>query len=206
MSTPPRPSHQSRLDGIGLIGVMVALMWIIEVADSLDHHALDQYGIKPRELDGLIGIVTAPLLHVSFGHLIANTVPLGFMGLAIALAGAARVVSVTAIVVVVGGLGTWLIAPSHTVIVGASGLVFGYAAYLLARGVFERGLLELAMGVLVLAVWGGALVGSLVPHDGISWQGHLCGAAAGVLAAALLRRERVPRRAEPTTADASLGP
>lgn len=206
MPAPPATSHQSRLDGIGLVGVMVALMWIVEVIDSVDHHNLDQYGIKPRELDGLVGIVTAPLLHVSFGHLIANTVPLGFMGLAIALAGAARVVAVTAIVVGVGGLGTWLIAPSHTVVVGASGVVFGYAAYLLARGIFERGLLELAMGVLVVAVWGGALLGSLVPHDGISWQGHLCGAAAGVLAARLLRPARESRRAEPTAADLSLGP
>jgi membrane associated rhomboid family serine protease len=100
--------------------------------------------------------------------------------------GAGRVALVTLIVIVVGGLGTWLIAPAHSVTVGASGVVFGYAGYLLARGFFDRSALELATGVVVGVVWGGALLASLVPHYGISWQGHLCGGIAGVIAAWLL--------------------
>jgi membrane associated rhomboid family serine protease len=181
---PTRP----RDAGFRVLFGLVALMWVVEAIDSIDSHRLDADGIRPRDVDGLAGVVTSPFLHVSFAHLIANTVPFVFMGLVIALSGAARLLAVTAIVAIAGGLGTWLIAPAHTVTVGASGVVFGYATYLLVRGFFNRSALELAAGVVVGAVWGGALLSSLVPRYGVSWQGHLCGAAAGVLAAWLLRR------------------
>jgi membrane associated rhomboid family serine protease len=115
-----------------------------------------------------------------------------FMGVIIALRGAARVAIVTLVVILVGGLGTWLIAPSGTTTVGASGVVFGYAAYLLTRGVFNRSLLELLTGAVVGVVWGGALISSLVPRYGISWQGHLCGAIGGVVAAWLLAVRGAP--------------
>jgi membrane associated rhomboid family serine protease len=111
------------------------------------------------------------------------------MGFIIALRGAAKLALVTAIVIVIGGLGTWLTAPSHSVTVGASGIVFGYAAYLLARGLFNRSMLELLLGAIVAVVWGGALLSSLVPHYGISWQGHASGAVGGVAAAWLLARK-----------------
>lgn len=184
--TTARPASDRRLDGFRLLAGMVALMWVVEVIDSLDHHHLDQYGIKAREGDGLVGLVTGPFLHVSWDHLIANTIPFVFMGLAIALGGAVRVLAVTAIVAVLGGLGTWLIAPEHSVTVGASGVVFGYATYLLSRGFFNRKLLELAIGLVVGVVWGGALLTGFVPRYGISWQGHACGAVAGVVAAYVL--------------------
>jgi membrane associated rhomboid family serine protease len=164
-------------------------MWVIEVVNTLDSNGLDTDGIWPRNVGRLWGIFTAPFLHVSFAHLIANTIPFAFMGLIIALRGAARLALVTLIVIVVGGLGTWLIARANSYTVGASGVVFGYATYLLTRGLFDRSVLELLTGAVVGVVWGGALLSSLVPHYGISWQGHACGAIAGVVAAYLLRRE-----------------
>ncbi len=91
----------------------------------------------------------------------------------------------------VGGLGTWLIAPANTVHIGASGIVFGYAAYLVARGIFSRSAGQIVLGVVVLVVWGTTLLQGLVPEDGISWQGHLFGAVGGVLAARLLHRRAV---------------
>ena len=100
-------------------------------------------------------------------------------------------VAVTAIVMLVGGLGTWLIAPSHTVHIGASGIVFGYAAYLVARGVYSRSLGQIAIGLVVLVIWGTTLLQGLVPEDGISWQGHLFGALGGILAARVLHRRAV---------------
>ncbi len=162
--------------------------------NTLDGNRLDGDGIYARNVGHLWGILTAPFLHVSFAHLISNTIPFVFMGLIIALQGAARLALVTAIVIVVGGLGTWLIAPAGTSTVGASGVVFGYAAYLLARGFFDRSALELVTGLVVGAVWGGALLASLVPHYGVSWQGHLCGALAGVFAAWLLSGESGSQR------------
>lgn len=182
-ATTPTAPRDARIDGFKLVGAMAALMWVVEIVNSVDNQMLDQYGIKPREVDGLVGIVTSPFLHASFGHLISNTVPFLVMGAAIALNGAIRVATVTAIIAVVGGAGTWLIAPEHSVHIGASGVVFGYATYLISRGIFNKSLLELGMGAVVGAIWGTALLGGLIPHDGISWQGHLCGGIAGVIAA-----------------------
>jgi membrane associated rhomboid family serine protease len=192
ITTPKRPARraETQRNGIELLVAIVAVMWVVEIVNSIDNNKLDQYGIVARNVSHLYGILTAPFLHASFGHLISNTIPFLFMGLIIALKGAARVLLVTAIVIIVGGLGTWLIAPSHSITVGASGVVFGYAAYLLTRGVFDRSVLELLIGGVVGVVWGGALLTSLVPHYGISWQGHAAGAVGGVVAAWLLARER----------------
>jgi len=170
---------------------IIALMWIVEAVNALDGYRLDGDGIHPRDPGRLWGVLTAPFIHANFvPHLLDNTIPLAFLGLIIALRGAALLATVTAIVIVVGGLGTWAIGPSGTSTIGASGVVFGYAAYLLARGFFNRRALELLTGLLVGVLWGGALLASLVPHAGVSWQGHLCGGLAGVLAAYLLARPR----------------
>jgi membrane associated rhomboid family serine protease len=188
---PGRPAkYQTQREGLLLLAGIVGLMWLLEVVNTLDSNRLDSDGILARSVGHLWGIFTAPFLHVSFQHLISNTVPFVFMGVIIALHGARRLALVTLIVLVVGGLGTWLIAPSHSVTVGASGLVFGYATYLLVRGLFDRSALEVLVGILVGVVWGGALISSVVPHYGISWQGHVCGAIGGVVAAYALRRER----------------
>jgi membrane associated rhomboid family serine protease len=190
---PAAPERRSpREEGLALIGLLVAAMWVSEVIDTVDHHKLDQYGIQPHETDGLIGIVTAPFLHAGFGHLIGNTVPFVVLGVLIALSGAARVVAVTAIVALISGLGVWVIAPEHTNHIGASGVVFGFASYLVARGFYNRSLIEIAVGIVVVAVFGVSLLSGLAPQQGISWQGHLFGAIGGVVAAWLLARDRRP--------------
>ena len=191
MTVEQTSDRDARFDGLRIVGLLVLVMWMVEVVDAIVGQRLDQYGIEPRDADGLAGVVTAPFLHDGFGHLIANTVPFVVMGFVIALGGAVRVLAVTAIVALVGGVGTWLIAPSNTVHIGASGLVFGYAAYLMSRGIFNRSITELLIAGAVAAVWGTALLSGLLPQDGISWQGHLCGAIGGVVAAALLRRQPV---------------
>jgi membrane associated rhomboid family serine protease len=209
LSTPTKPKAPAKLgqeiEGLTLLALIVGVMWLLEVINTLDNNALDNDGgIYPRSFDHVWSIFTAPFLHVSFAHLIDNTIPFVFMGVIIALRGAARLALVTAIVIVVGGLGTWLIAPSHSVTVGASGVVFGYAAYLLTRGVFDRSWVELLIGVGVAVIWGGALLSSLVPHYGVSWQGHVCGAIGGVVAAALLIEHRRTRTAGKSEADGSM--
>ena len=176
------------------VGAMVAVMWAAEVLDVAGVD-LDANGIHPRDPDTLPDIALAPFLHAGWGHLIGNTVPFVVLGGAIALSGLARTAAVTAIVAAVGGLGTWLIGPSNTNHIGASGLVFGFAAYLIARGVFSRNPIHLVAGVGVIAVYGATLLFSLVPHPGISWQGHLFGAVGGVVAARVLDRRRRPAAA-----------
>jgi membrane associated rhomboid family serine protease len=174
-------------EGLALLAGILAIMWIIEVVNSLDHYALDNDGgLIPRDVDRVWAIFTSPFLHASWPHLIDNTIPFVFMGAIIALRGASKLALVTLIVIVVGGLGTWLIAPAGTETVGASGVVFGYATYLFTRGLFERSALQILTGVIVGVVWGGALLSSVVPHAGVSWQAHVCGATGGVIAAWLL--------------------
>ena len=190
MTTRAASSGESRLDGFRVVLVMAGALWVVEIVDTVMGHRLDRYGIEPRDTDGLIGIATAPLLHAGFGHLISNTVPFLVMGLAIALRGAARVVAVTLIVMVISGLGTWIFASPGTIHIGASGVVFGYATYLLAQGFFERDLVGIAIGVVIGLIWGTALLGGLLPQPGISWQGHLFGAIGGVVAARMLSRPR----------------
>jgi membrane associated rhomboid family serine protease len=173
-------------DAAKILLALVALMWAVEVVDVIADHQLDQYGIEAREPEGLDGIVTAPFLHVGFGHLISNTIPFVIMGLLIAIEGARRLLAVFAIVALVSGLGTWIVAPEGSIHVGASGVVFGFATYLIARGWFNKRTGQIAIGLVILVIWGGVLVGGLQPREGISWQGHLFGAIGGVVAARVL--------------------
>ena len=191
--TAPR-TGDPRSIAIGIVIALVALMWVLEVVDVALDHRLDEYGIEPRDTNGLDGVIAAPFLHVGFGHLIANTIPFVVLGVVIAFEGPLRLLGVTAIVAVVSGLGTWLVAPENTIHLGASGVVFGYATYLLARGWFNRRAGEIAIGVGVAVIWGGVLLAGLEPQRGISWQGHLFGAIGGVLAAWALARSAEPVR------------
>jgi membrane associated rhomboid family serine protease len=197
-STPTKRTRGAvQRQGIELLIGIVALMWLVEVLNWLDSYRLDNDGIVPRDFGRLWAIFTSPFIHANFApHLLDNTIPLVFMGVIIAMLGAARLAGVTLIVIIVGGLGTWLIAPSGSVTIGASGVVFGYATYLFTRGLFNRSAVELLVGIVVGAVWGGALLASVVPHYGVSWQAHVCGAIGGVVAAAVMARER-PARGKP---------
>jgi membrane associated rhomboid family serine protease len=198
-ATPPRRRGAIQIRGLELLLGMVVLMWVLELINTLDNNGLDNDGILARNVGHLWGIFTAPFLHVSFAHLISNTIPFVFMGVIIALEGAKRLALVTFIVIVIGGLGTWLISPSNAAVngmsrpivtVGASGVVFGYATYLFTRGLFNRNVLEILIGGVVGVIWGGALLASIVPHYGVSWQDHASGAVGGVVAAWLLSRDR----------------
>jgi membrane associated rhomboid family serine protease len=168
----------------------VALLWVIEFVDVLLGNRLDREGVRPRDDEGLIGILFAPLLHAGWDHLIANSLPLLVLGFLVFLSGIGRALAATAIIWLVGGLGTWLIAPEHTVHIGASVIVFGWLTYLILRGIFARREGQIALGAVVLVLYGGALLGVLPGQPGVSWQGHLFGAIGGGLAAWWLAPDR----------------
>lgn len=172
--------------GIAAVGVMIALQWLSEIVDFFVDHKLDKYGVRPHQLVGLRGIAFAPFLHAGFGHLIGNTIPFAVLGVLIALGGLRQLLSVTVIVGVISGLGMWVFGSSNQVHIGASGVVFGFLAFLLARGVFAKNIRQILLGVLVAMVYGGMLWGVLPTSSGVSWQGHLFGAIGGVVAAKLL--------------------
>jgi membrane associated rhomboid family serine protease len=181
-----RRRYSSQLEGLRALGALVAIMWGVELVNLLDSYRLDSYGIVPRSASHLDGIVFAPFLHASIAHILGNTIPLVILGFMIALAGARRLLSVTVIVALVSGIGVWLIAPANTDTFGASGVVFGYATYLISRGLFNRKLVEVALGAFVAVIFGGILIADLIPHPGVSWQAHLFGGIGGVLAASTL--------------------
>lgn len=183
------PGRGAAVERFTPVLVLLAVMWVVELIDLVTPGSLDRFGIRPRQLDGLVGIVTAPFLHEGFVHLLTNTVPFVLLGGAIALSGPRVFGTVTVVVAVVGGAGTWLFGAAGTVHVGASALVFGYVTYLIARGFFARRVTYVLGGFVVVVLYGGVLWG-VVPRPGISWQGHLFGAIGGVVAAAVVHTDR----------------
>lgn len=208
-SEPPPTRLPAWKVGGATILTFVALLYVIEIVDQLSGHALDRNGIRPLETDGLKGIIFAPLLHADWGHLLANTVPALVLGFLVTLAGMGRFVWATAIIWIVGGIGTWLLGnidrcPLETNHIGASGLIFGWLGFLLVFGWLTRHLWQIVISLVVLFVYGGILWGAVPVLNGcggVSWQGHLCGAIAGVLAAYWLsspeRQARARRKAAP---------
>jgi membrane associated rhomboid family serine protease len=209
---PRTPATQTKKRPTWMVGgatilTFVALLYLVELIDQLMNHSLDVNGIRPGQTDGLWGIVLAPVLHANWQHLAANTVPLLVLGFLVTLAGMSRFVWATAIIWILGGFGTWLIGNvgsscGPTDHIGASGLIFGYLAFLLVFGIFVRRFWDIVIGLLVLFLYGGVLLSAMpVLHQcgGVSWQGHLSGAVAGVMAAYLLstpeRRAREKKKA-----------
>jgi membrane associated rhomboid family serine protease len=174
----------------------VPVLFVIEMLDvALDDRLQNNFGVDPRRLDGLDGIVFSPFLHVDFEHLAANSVPLILMGTFVLADGARRFLLSTALIALVGGIGEWLITDRNTV--GASGVIFGYFGLLLARGFVERNWWNIGVSLLIGLVYGGLLLGVLPSDPSISWQGHLCGFIAGLIAAVVFRRRRRPRELSP---------
>lgn len=175
-----------------------ALLYVVEFADMLVFdQALDGAGIRPREFSGLDGVLFAPLLHDGWPHLSANTMPVLIFGFLAMAAGLRQWVTVTATIWLLGGLGVWLTASPNTITIGASGLAFGWLAFLLLRGWFNRSMLQIGLAVVLFFFWGGVLWGVLPGQPGISWQGHLFGALAGVLAAWLAAQSNTTSAAPP---------
>ncbi len=185
---------------IASFGVVLVIVQVVNMAMS---YRLNDVGIRPRTLGGLWGVLDAPLLHTGWGHLTANLVPLLIFGFLILVSGLRQFVGVTLLVWLISGFGVWLTGPSGApspsgapghVIVGASALVFGWLAFLVLRGFFSRHWGQIAVGVVLLALWGGIFWGLLPGREGIAWQGHLFGALGGALAAFLVAKADAPRK------------
>ncbi|MBA2691426.1 MAG: rhomboid family intramembrane serine protease [Rubrobacter sp.] len=176
-----------------VLGGALAVMWLLEIADLLVFGGgLDAYGIRPRSVEGLSGILLAPFLHGGFIHLAGNSIPFLVFGSLVLFHEIKDFLVATALAVLVGGLGAWLLGGSETVHIGASGLVFGYFGYLLLRGYFRRSVGAIALSVILAVSYGWMLFGVLPFQPGaVSWQGHLFGFLGGALSAYLLRRPNV---------------
>lgn len=187
------PSEPRRRRRVGSPIAMVMVMWLVLFLDAASPDSLVQYGIRPRSEEGLMGILFAPFLHADLAHLIANTSAFLVLGLAIAVT-TRRFWPATIGVALISGFGVWLLGAPNTVHVGASGLVYGYAAFLVFWGLFTRRLVSILVAVAVVLVYGGLVFGVLPTQEGVSWQGHLFGAIGGVIMAYRLSRSQRPAR------------
>ncbi len=164
-----------------------ALLWLIEIVDFGLGGALDSFGVVPRSLSGLWGILFAPLLHGGFGHLLGNTlvgVPLGFLAMARRRMDFYVVGTISAIT---AGLGAWLFGGAGSVHIGASGVIFGFLGFLMARGFYDRRVGAVLLSLFVTFTFGGMVWGVLpLLTPGVSWQSHLFGFLGGVFAASSL--------------------
>ena len=163
-----------------LLTCIVVLLWAIELADMLLGRTLNQYGIRPRNIDGLQGIFFAPFLHANWLHLIGNTVPLVVLSTLILARDRSEWVIVTILAALGSGAGTWLFGAPGTLHIGASGVIFGYFGYLVTRAWFDRSIGSMVVSLLVILMFGGMIWGISPTQPGISWEGHLFGLLAGV--------------------------
>jgi membrane associated rhomboid family serine protease len=191
----------------------IAAIWLVQGFNAADGYRLDgDFGLTARNLGSLPHIIAVPFLHVSVEHIESNTVPLAITTFLVALDGLRRYAYVTGLIIVVGGLGYWLLGPSNETMVGASGLIFGYLGYLVVRGFFARSMWQavwqLVLGVAVAVYYQWTLVllypSAEVTTMHISWQGHLTGLLSGIFAAVALGRR--PAAIEPPPLTPTLPP
>ncbi|HIV58425.1 MAG TPA: rhomboid family intramembrane serine protease [Candidatus Stackebrandtia faecavium] len=194
-STRSRARSSPLLQSGAIMVGFVALLWCVEVVDVILPADLDQYGVVSRDVDGLGGIVAAPLLHSGFSHLAGNSIPLLVLGVICAIRGLRRFIAASLLIVAISGLGVWLVGPSNTVTVGASGLIFGYFALAIGRGIFDRRALDIVLAVIVVVVYGSIMWGVLPSDPSVSWQGHLFGFIGGLVSAWFFRRKSLTYRA-----------
>ncbi|WP_242601413.1 rhomboid family intramembrane serine protease [Pseudaestuariivita atlantica] len=177
-----------RLERFVWIAALLVAIWGFEAVNLISGYALNpRLGLIPRHVAGLDGVLFMPLLHGSVAHAAANTAPLAVLGAVVVLTAHRDALLATAIIVLGGGLAVWLFA-GKALHVGASGLIFGWFGFLIARGVVERRAVPLIAAIGVAVIYGTMVWGVLPGQEGISWEAHLFGALAGLAAAILLRR------------------
>lgn len=175
---------------LGTSASFVAIIWIVQTINYLLGGLLTNFGIHPRDMYGLAGIIFAPFLHANWAHLISNSLACAVLLFLVAFGGRQAAWLSSVIIALVAGLGTWLIGPSYSVHIGASSLIFGWVTYLIFRGLYTRKLVHILLGLIVAVVYGSVLWGVLPGTPGVSWQGHLFGALGGVLAAGVMGKRQ----------------
>ena len=168
----------------------MAVVWLVFAINWASGGIFNVFGVIPREVIGLRGIILAPFIHQRLDHIVANSVPFLLLGWMVMLRDSRHFIPVTLIAALGSGLIAWLLGAPNSVHIGLSGVVFGYLGFLMLSGWYARSFLSIVLAVLVTAVWGGVVLGVLPGQNGVSWQSHLGGFMAGVLAARAYRTSR----------------
>ena len=170
-----------------IIGTCLLIFWGIEIVNQLFFgDRLDYFGIIPRNIIGLRGIILSPFLHADFMHLLANTVPFAILGWFVMLQETSDFFLVTLLSALFSGVGVWLFAQPNSITVGASGVIFGYLGFLMFRGIFQRNIPSIALSLIVFFLYGGMIWGVLPSNPHVSWLAHLFGFIGGVWTAKMV--------------------
>lgn len=183
-----------RQTGLKLAGGFLATIWIVFILE-LVFPWLQAFGIHPLDVSSLPFIFTSPLLHANFEHIISNSIPGAIFAFLVGYSGKRVFWEVTTFVVIIGGLGTWLFGGVGTNHIGASGLVYGWLAYLIVRGFFNRSIGQIITGVVLGFFYSGLIFGLLPGTEGVSWQAHLFGAIGGFVAGMMITSDDPPKLA-----------
>nr|WP_211256961.1 rhomboid family intramembrane serine protease [Corynebacterium lowii] len=182
------------------VGYVVVIWGVHIVNDLIFGGSLVAFGVHPRDISGLWGVLTAPMLHGSYAHVMSNTVPGAIFSFLIGATGPRTWWEVTGIVTISAGLGMWFFGGVGTTHVGASGLVYGWLSYLVVRGLFNRSLRQILLGVVLGSAYSYLIWGVLPGTEGVSWQGHFFGALGGILAAMVITSDDPqPKQVEPAS-------
>ena len=169
---------------------LFAMIWGAQISNLVSGYALNAWlGLVPRSLAGVDGILFMPVLHGSVTHAVSNSLSLAILGGLMAITAQRVALHASAIIVGVGGLGVWAFG-KPAIHIGASGLIFGWFAYLVARGFVDKRPIPVLIAAGVALFYGSMIWGVLPGQAGVSWESHLFGAAAGVFASVILKSER----------------
>jgi membrane associated rhomboid family serine protease len=172
---------------VKIIGLFLFIFWVVEIINqAVFANTLNSLGIIPRSIVGIRGIFFAPFLHVDIPHLIANTFPFAILGWFVMLQNTKDFYTVSIISILFSGIGVWLFAQPNSITMGASGVIFGYLGFLLARGYFQKNVPSIALSLTVIFLYGGMIWGVLPTTPEVSWLGHLFGFLGGIFAAKLI--------------------
>ena len=181
-----------RQTGLKLAGGFLATIWIVFILE-LVFPWLQAFGIHPLDVSSLPLIFTSPLLHANLEHIISNSLTGALFAYLIGYSGKRVFWEVTTFVVIIGGLGTWLLGGVGTNHIGASGLVYGWLAYLIVRGFFNRSISQIITGLILGFFYSGLIFGLLPGTEGVSWQAHLFGAIGGIVASMVITSDDPPQ-------------
>ncbi|WOO39803.1 rhomboid family intramembrane serine protease [Rubellicoccus peritrichatus] len=169
----------------------IVLLWVVEIIDfAIFRGGLNHYGAQSRTFDNLQGYLFMPFLHGDFTHLFNNTIGLAVFGALLLIRGWRDLAYATAGAFIGSSLFIWLLAPSASVHIGASGIIFGWWSYLIARAFYEKNVKSILIATAVIFFFGTMIYGVLPGQAGISWQGHLGGAVGGVVGAWAMSEKR----------------
>ncbi|MDJ0651367.1 MAG: rhomboid family intramembrane serine protease [Xenococcaceae cyanobacterium MO_188.B19] len=182
---------KSTIEEFQILLTIIAIFWLVEIVDFLIfQEGLDNFGIEPRNIIGLRGILFAPFLHGGFRHLVANTIPFITLGWLTMIQETSDFYIVSIVSAIVGGLGVWLLGQPDSVHIGASILIYGYLGFLLLRGWFQKNFPSILLSAIVFFFYGGLIFGIFPSRVGVSWEGHLFGFLGGAITAWLIAKEK----------------